>query len=143
MFVQFNGTVDAQGQAVNRIGTTSAAIVILEEGQGAGLSGWGWNDDAYGTLAAPVYFATSGLQTLRVQQREDGIIWDQVVLSSHTYLTKRPGLTKTDTTTVSDTDSTSMVSTHSYAVASQYPLVLTVIDNAGAAGTASTTVTVR
>ena len=143
MFVQFNGTVDAQGHAVNRIGTTSAAIVILEEGQGAGISGWGWNDDAYGTLATPVSFATSGLQTLRVQQREDGIIWDQVVLSSYTYLTKRPGSTKTDTTTVSDTDSTSMVSSHSYAVAGQYPLVLTVIDNAGAAAAASTTVTVR
>ena len=143
MFVQFSGAVDALGHAVNRIGTTSASIVILEEGKGAGVSGWGWNDEGYGTLAAPVYFASSGLQTLRVQQREDGISWDQLVLSSHAYLSKRPGSTKADATLVANPDSTSMVSSHSYAVAGQYPLVLTVVDNVGAAATAATTVTVR
>jgi hypothetical protein len=143
MFVQFSGAVDAQGHAVNRIGTTSADIAFLEEGNGAGLSGWGWNDDAYGTLAAPVYFAASGLQTMRLQQREDGVIWDQLVVSSHTYLTKRPGTTKADVTIVADPGSTSMVSSHSYAVAGQFPLVLTVVDNDGASATAATTVTVR
>ena len=74
MFVQFSGAVDAQGRAVNRIGTTAATVVIVEEGNGAGVSGWGWNDDAYGSLAAPVYFGVSGLQTIRIQQREDGIM---------------------------------------------------------------------
>jgi hypothetical protein len=143
MFVQFSGAVDSKGLAVNRIGTTNASAIVLEEGQGAGVSGWGWNDEGYGTLAAPVYFATSGLQTIRVQQREDGIMWDQMVLSSHTYLSKRPGATKADTVNVADPSSTSMVSTHSYAVAGQYPLVLTVTDNAGAAASASTTVTVK
>ena len=143
MFVQFSGAVDAQGHAVNRIGTTSASILVLEEGNGAGVSGWGWNDEGYGTLAAPVYFASSGLQTLRVQQREDGISWDQLVLSSHAYLSKRPGSTKADATLVADPDSTSMVSSHTYAVAGQYPLVLTVVDNVGVAAAAATTVTVR
>ena len=143
MFVQFDGSVNASRVAVNRIGTSSAAAIVLEEGNGAGVSGWGWNDEGYGTLAGPVYFATSGLQTMRVQQREDGIMWDQVVLSSHTYLSKRPGATRADSTIVDDPDSTSMVSTHSYAVAGQYPLVLTVIDNAGAAASAATTVTVK
>ena len=143
MFVQFSGAVDVQGRAVNRIGTTSADIAFLEEGNGAGLSGWGWNDDAYGTLAAPVYFATSGLQTLRMQQREDGVNWDQLVVSSHNYLTKRPGATKADATIVADPSSTSMVSSHSYAVAGQFPLVLTVVDDDGASNTAATTVTVR
>jgi hypothetical protein len=36
-----------------------------------------------------------------------------------------------------------MVSSHSYAVAGQFPLVLTVVDNDGASATAATTVTVR
>ena len=45
MYVQFSGAVTASGTAVNRIGTSAASIVILEEGQGAGVSGWGWNDD--------------------------------------------------------------------------------------------------
>ena len=143
MFVQFDGSVDANRVAVNRIGTTNAAAVVLEEGNGAGVSGWGWNDNGYGTLAGPVYFATSGLQTMRVQQREDGIMWDQFVLSSHTYLSKRPGSTRADNVIVADPDSTSMVSTHSYAVVGQYPLVLTVTDNAGAAASAATTVTVK
>jgi len=143
MFVQFDGSVNASRVAVNRIGTANAAAIILEEGNGAGVSGWGWNDDGYGTLGGPVYFATSGLQTMRVQQREDGIMWDQVVLSSHTYLSKRPGTTRADTVIVDDPDSTSMVSTHTYAVAAQYPLVLTVTDNAGASASAATTVTVK
>ena len=80
---------------------------------------------------------------MRVQQREDGIMWDQFVLSSHRYLSKRPGATRADNVIVADPDSTSMVSTHSYAVAGQYPLALTVIDNAGAAASAATTVTVK
>jgi hypothetical protein len=144
MFVQFSGAVTAQGSAVNRIGTTNAAIVILEEGNAAGVSGWGWNDDAYGTLAAPVYFAASGLQTIRIQQREDGIMWDQLVLSSHAYLTTRPGLTRVDTTVVDDPDGDGNVASHVYAVAGTYPLVLTVFDNGGAASAAAaTTVTVR
>ena len=143
MFVQFSGAVNSQGTAVNRIGSSNAAIVILEEGNGAGVSGWGWNDDGYGTLASPVYFATSGLQTIRVQQREDGIMWDQLVLSSNTYLTTRPGLARVDTTVVGDPDGSGIVASHPYAVAGTYPVVLTVLDNGGAASAAATTVIVR
>src|SRR4029079_8242740 len=135
-------SVNASRVAVNRIGTANAAAIILEEGNGAGVSGWGWNDDGYGTLGAPVYFAASGLQTIRVQQREDGIMWDQVVLSPSTYLPRRPGLTRVDTTTVPDSDGTAMISSHTYAVAGVYPLVLTVVDNAGAAAATATTVSV-
>ena len=142
MFVQFSGAVDAAGHAVNRLGTTAATVVSVEEGNGAGVSGWGWNDDAYGSLAAPVYFAVSGLQTMRIQQREDGIRWDQLVLSSGRYLSTRPGLTRVDTTVVSVTDGSGIVASHSYAVAGQYPLVLTVTDDDGATSAALTTVSV-
>jgi hypothetical protein len=95
--VQFSQSVGAGGAAVDRIGTTGARTVSLEDGLNAGLSGWGWQDDAFGTLAAPVYFAVSGEQTIRVQVREDGVSIDQIVLSAGTYLTTSPGATKKDT----------------------------------------------
>ena len=98
VYVQFSGTVDAQGAALHRIGTTSATALSIEDGTNAGLAGWGWGDNSYDTLAAPVYFATTGPQTIRVQVREDGLALDQIVLSSGRYLTAAPGATKNDTT---------------------------------------------
>jgi hypothetical protein len=98
VWVQYSGAADASGNAVNRIGTTGGAAVILEDGLNAGVSGWGWADDAYGTLAGPVYFGTSGPQTIRVQVRADGMSIDQIVCSPGKYLTTAPGATKNDTT---------------------------------------------
>src|SRR5205085_290066 len=57
-YVQFSGAVDASGSPINRIGTTTAAAVSIENGANAGLSGWGWQDNSYGGLAGPMYFAT-------------------------------------------------------------------------------------
>ena len=45
-----------------------------------------------------MYFQTSGLQTVRVQVREDGLSLDQIVLSAVTYAASAPGATKNDTT---------------------------------------------
>ena len=72
---------------------------MVEECSGCGLSGWGWEDNGYGTgvLGAVIYFATSGTQTIRVQRREDGISIDQIVRSPGTYLSSSPGTTKNDT----------------------------------------------
>jgi hypothetical protein len=75
-------------------------IVFLEEGTSAGVHGWGWNDNGYGTLGANVYFAADGFQTLRVQQREDGVRLDQVVISPAQYLSTRPGALKDDATII-------------------------------------------
>jgi Putative Ig domain len=100
VYVQFSGAVDSRGVALYRIGTTAGTSVSIEEGTNAGLSGWGWNDNSYGGLASPLYFATSGPQTLRVQVREDGLSLDQIVLSSSVYLTTAPGALKNDTTIV-------------------------------------------
>ena len=96
--VQFSGAVNASGVPVFRIGTTQSTAVCIESGDGAGLSGWGWEDNGWGGLGAHIYFATTGTQTIRVQRREDGISIDQIVLSPATYLTQAPGLTKQDTT---------------------------------------------
>jgi len=98
VYVQYSGSVDATGTAMYRIGSTSARTLSIEQGTNAGLSGWGWSDDAWDALADPIYFATSGPQTIRVQVREDGLSLDQIVLSAGTYLTTAPGAAKNDTT---------------------------------------------
>jgi hypothetical protein len=98
VFVQFSGAVDARGVALYRNGTTAATSVSIEDGLNAGVAGWGWADNSYDTLAAPLFFAATGPQTIRVQVREDGLSLDQIVLSSSSYLTKAPGATKNDTT---------------------------------------------
>jgi putative Ig domain-containing protein len=98
VYVQFSGSVDAGGAAQYRIGTTSSTFYSVEDGSNAGLAGWGWNDDSYSGLAAPVYFAATGPQTIRIQVREDGLSLDQIVLSSGIYLTAAPGAFKNDAT---------------------------------------------
>ncbi len=84
----------AAARAAWRIGTTSAADVNLEDCSGCGVSGWGWQDNGYGNNVAgtrPIYFASTGPQTMRVQAREDGLSIDQIVLSHTVYLTPAPG----------------------------------------------------
>lgn len=144
LHVQFSGAADADGASIGRIGTTSSLEMVLEEGNGAGVSGWGWNDANYGGLAEPIYFTTSGLQTVRIQQREDGIAWDQFILSSGEYSTAAPGSVRNNTTIVpadfgTDTGGTT---SHRYSRSGVYPLLLTVVDNEGAWAVGSTTVTV-
>ena len=100
VFVQFNDSVDEQGVAKDRIGSTSAEVINLEDCFGCGLSGWGWQDNGWGVgaLGPLVYFATSGVHTLRIQVREDGLSLDQIVLSPQTYLTTAPGAVTNDST---------------------------------------------
>jgi len=78
---------------------------VLEDCSGCALSGWGWNDNAYGTgvLGPLIYFEKSGPQKLRVQGREDGVYIDQIVLSSEKYLTTPPGAPRADTTVLAKT----------------------------------------
>jgi hypothetical protein len=47
-----------------------------------------------------IYFANSGTQTIRIQQREDGLSIDQIVLSPSTWLNASPGALKNDTVIV-------------------------------------------
>ena len=91
--VQFDG----------QIGTTAAHTVNLEDCSGCGLSGWGWQDNGYGTgvLGPTIQFSATGTHRIRVQNREDGFIIDQIVLSPSTYLSASPGRLRNDTTIVS------------------------------------------
>jgi putative Ig domain-containing protein len=101
VYVQFSQAANAAGAPLYRIGTTSATTVSIERTVNAGLSGWGWTDNAMGDLAAPIYFAVSGPQTIRIQVREDGLSIDQIVLSADKYFTVAPGSAKNDATIVS------------------------------------------
>jgi hypothetical protein len=101
VYAQFSDSVDANGNPLWRIGTTSGAPIIIEDCTNCGLKQWGWNDNAYGVgvSAQLVRFASSGQHTIRFQPREDGLSIDQVVLSSTTYRVNPPGGPK-DTTIV-------------------------------------------
>src|SRR3990170_2615251 len=102
VYAQFSGAVTDTGVPVYQIGSTSATWLGIEDCSGCGLQGWGWQDNGYGTgvLGPLVYFAQTGPQTLRIQQREDGISIDQVVLSPAQYLSVAPGATTNDATVV-------------------------------------------
>jgi hypothetical protein len=99
VFVQFNDSVTSANAPTWRIGSTSAAEVNLEDCSGCGIAGWGWQDNGWGVnvMGRLVYFASSGLQTLRVQTREDGFAIDQIVLSPVTFVDSSPGVLKNDT----------------------------------------------
>jgi hypothetical protein len=73
VFVQFSGSVTSSGSATYRIGTTSSTEINLEDCLGCGVSGWGWQDNGWGTLGPNIYFASSGTQIIRIQPREDGL----------------------------------------------------------------------
>jgi hypothetical protein len=99
MHVQFNRSVNSGGTPIMRIGTSSSAEVVLQAGpDGPAPAGWGWADNGWGALGAPIYFEASGTQTIRVQQREDGVIIDQIVLSPDVYATIPPGSRRGDST---------------------------------------------
>ena len=98
-WVQFTNSVDGSGAPAWRIGSTGGIPLSLEECSGCGVQGWGWHDNGWGigVRGAPVYFTTTGVQTIRIQQREDGISIDQLLLSPSNYVTQPPGATKNDT----------------------------------------------
>jgi hypothetical protein len=103
IFVQFEGgAVTQDGQTRFATGTTDALDINLEQCSGCGLSGWGWRDERWGDklTAAPVLlrFPSGGFHRVRIQTREDGVIVDQIALSSERYLNQPPGLAKDDKT---------------------------------------------
>jgi hypothetical protein len=94
--LQFSNVVAAP------IGSTLSLVVTLEDGQRAGVAGWGWQDHRYGIgrVAEPIVFTRTGVQTIRLQPREDGFMIDQIVLSPEQFKSAAPGALKNDTTIV-------------------------------------------
>jgi hypothetical protein len=141
LYVQFSNAVNASGTTIYRIGTTSGLPVVLEKCDGAGRLGWGWNDSGWCERGAPVYFKSAGPQTIRIQQREDGIMFDQIVISAAAYEARSPGVLKVDTTIVPATlgADTGITATHTYKKPGTYPVRLWVTDSVGQEATAATT----
>lgn len=98
VFVQLSDARDAAGNTLWKIGTSSAGVYSIQNGNGAPLAGWGWEDTGWAVLGPKVYFAASGEQTIRIQRREDGISIDQVVLSPQRFLESSPGAGVNDRT---------------------------------------------
>jgi hypothetical protein len=95
---QFSDSVSSTGQPLARIGSTTSAEVVLQNGpSGASPLGWGWTDNGWGSLGGPIYFAADGTHVVRIQQREDGAVVDQIVLSPVTFGTTPPGARRSDT----------------------------------------------
>jgi len=97
--VQFSDAVGGGGSAMG-IGTSASAEIVLQDGSsGASPHGWGWADNGWGAPGADIVFASTGVHTIRVQQREDGAIVDQIVLlPSATFGVVPPGPRRDDTT---------------------------------------------
>src|SRR5579872_3643974 len=91
VFVQFSDSISSSGAAVDRIGSTSAAAVVLQGCTGNPEQGWGWEDNGWCGAGANIHFQSTGTHTIRVQVRETGFEIDQIVLSPQTYLTAAPG----------------------------------------------------
>lgn len=101
LYAQFSDAVGSTGAALFPIGTTDGLVVNLQSCQSCQIAGWGWPNGAYWlTQETTVRFASSGTHTLRVQAREDGVGFDQVVLSPSMYLTSAPGQLSKDATIV-------------------------------------------
>jgi regulation of enolase protein 1 (concanavalin A-like superfamily) len=101
LWVQFSDA-QAGGSAIYGLNSTSGLLVNLAtDSTGASLQGWGWTNSAY-WLSQPttLTFAASGSHTLRIQVREDGVQFDQIVLSPTTYLNTPPGPASNDATIV-------------------------------------------
>ena len=97
--VQFNDSVTSTGNPFARIGSSGSAEFVLQAGpSGASPQGWGWTDNGWGAPGADIYFAASGVHTVRIQQREDGVTIDQIVISPDTFLSAPPGARAGDTT---------------------------------------------
>jgi hypothetical protein len=101
VWVQFSDA-SRNGSPAYRIGTTAALLVNLAtNSEATNLNGWGWSNSAYWlSPAATIRFSTTGVHTIRVQVREDGVSLDQIVLSPSRYLTSSPGSTGGDSTIV-------------------------------------------
>jgi hypothetical protein len=101
LWVQFSNAM-ASGSAVYPLNSTSGLLVNLaSDTTGSSLSGWGWQNSAYWfSQPTTVTFATGGAHTLRIQVREDGAQFDQIVLSPGTYLNAPPGPITNDNTIV-------------------------------------------
>jgi O-glycosyl hydrolase len=97
VWLQFSNA-RSQGAAAYPLNSSNGLLVNLAtDGTGSSLADWGWANNAYWlTQATTLTFPVEGTQTLRIQVREDGVQFDQIVLSPMTYLNSPPGARSND-----------------------------------------------
>jgi subtilisin family serine protease len=88
------------GAAVYGINSTTGLAVNLERCSNCGVAGWGWQDGVYWMATPLLTFGSTGPQTIRIQTREDGVAFDQVVLSASAWASTAPGQVMGDSTIV-------------------------------------------
>ena len=101
LWVQFSDAL-AGGSPIYRTNTTSGLLVNLAtSSEASDLADWGWQNTAYWLWQqTTISFATTGMHTIRIQVREDGAQFDQIVLSPVTYMSEPPGSVSGDSTIV-------------------------------------------
>jgi hypothetical protein len=101
VWVQFSDAFVGGSQPYQMNSTSGLLVNLATDTTGASLNRWGWVNSAY-WLSQPVTvtFPTTGAHTLRIQVREDGVQFDQIVLSPSQYLSAAPGLRSADSTIV-------------------------------------------
>lgn len=95
VWVQFSNAT-RNGSPAYRWGTNEGLLVNLENCSGCGIQEWGWQDNAWWLNQSPVVTLPEGRQYIYVSIREDGVEFDQIVLSPERYLTSPPGPVKND-----------------------------------------------
>jgi hypothetical protein len=85
-WVQFTGAVDKAGKETLKPGTDSYLTA-----QGPTKLGWAWvSCDGADSKPALIYFQASGEVTIRMQAGQEGVGFDQIVLSTARFLEKPP-----------------------------------------------------
>jgi hypothetical protein len=85
---------------VYRSGSNDGLLVNLEDCFACGIAAWGWQDNSWWLNQSSLVRLNRGMQTLTVTVREDGVEFDQIVLSRERYVSTAPGPVKNDTTIV-------------------------------------------
>jgi hypothetical protein len=99
VWVQF-GDAYSSGQRVYAVGGKSGLLVNLEDCHACGVQEWGWQDNSWWLDQSSTVTLPAGPHWLRVMLREDGVEFDQIVLSPQRYLTSPPGPPRNDRTIV-------------------------------------------
>lgn len=82
VWVQYSDAL-IDGAPAYQLGSASGLALNLENCSGCGVAGWGWQDGVYWLAPPPGFtFSSSGSHTLRIQNREDGVAFDQVLLAA-------------------------------------------------------------
>jgi hypothetical protein len=97
VWVQFSHAT-RNGAPVYRWQSSHGLLVNLEDCSNCGIQGWGWQDNSWWLNQSALVDLLAGTQHLYILVREDGVEFDQVVLSREKFVSTPPGPLKSDNT---------------------------------------------